>query len=563
MSGSDANHSLQTYYTKFFPVEDLCQLLARGWRFSTQLNKRELCIETATDCYIRWLSVSSGNDLRNLFIKYKVAKFHTGAIFSTEPCFKKKGLSMEAVEREFVCDIDVNDYETWGVDANDIESCDDVWKLVAFGMYMVRHVLCNHFGFTNILMVYSGRRGAHLSVYDSRACALTDEARAAIVSYLQPTGKKGKSGRFAYRSILLCPGFKELFKSDVLPFWMNMCLKSRERGGMGVLDGRIERECFMELFGDTYAPKTAELMSGTGVQMWNKLSEYANNSRFKADKWSALQETVMCYVWPRLDGAVSTHRNHLSKSVFSVHPKTDRICVPISGDWFSFDPTKCPTYTKLVAGDSDTRQSFQASVLVLRAFTKALSISKSESWVPSAMDVVPNRQYSMISPKRPRLENGPQRGLSDSYRSFDKRRVYANTVRVFCALASGSDPEIVSIFFYTELASPLVEDVPPGYAPPFRIPGRFPVASFVDAVRDAYKTPGEELVVSRVYVCVLFDACHTEKKECADRMQNMEERLRVPDALTNINATWTALAQESMIKDRVKEAWGTSHVHLQ
>lgn len=57
---------------------------------------------------------------------------------------------------------------------------------------------------------------------------------------------------------------------------------------------------------------------------------------------------VFTYTFPRLDVEVSKHRNHLLKAPFCIHPKTGRVCVPISvAAADSFDPTTVPTVARL------------------------------------------------------------------------------------------------------------------------------------------------------------------------------------------------------------------------
>ena len=315
---------------------------------------------------------------------------------------------------------------------------------------------------------------------------------------------------------------------------------------MGVLDGPLEKEAFMDLLDNKHARETLSLARSTGAEMWSKLTKHADESPYKESAWLSLKETVMCYLWPRLDGAVSERRNHLSKSVFSIHPKTGRICVPITGDSYTFEPADCPTYTELVDGVESAEASFKTAVSALGRFVNILKTSGSESWSPPRLGLGLGTKYSVVSRKRGR----------------DQGFFHADTVRVFCALAYEAYPSSVSVYFYTTLVDPCVGEMLPGYGLPFRTPGAFPTNWVVKGVREASANPGTEVVLDRAYTCVLFHSRQTSKQRCEQRMNNMKEHLLDPNTLTTVDSRWDDRKLAKEMDCQVKEAWETKYIHL-
>ena len=384
------------YYNKHFPAVEVCELFRRQWRGTDCLSTRELCIENVEGKYIRFLEADSAQQLKQLFVNKRVEKFHTGAVYDVSPSLRWKNATLTPRQRELVFDIDLDDY---GLDKDDIHECDRGWPLVAVGFRLIAHCLKHHFGFKHTLLVYSGRRGAHLTVYDARACALTEEQRSAIVSWLQPAQRKGQK-RVAYRYILQSPSFAALFDSFVLPFWKNFCLRPRCEGGMGVLDTLVDHGVFMDTLANEYARKTVQLTGLSGAEAWEELTRFAKRSKFKEEATWALKEAVMEFVWPKLDAKVTMQVTHLSKCVLSLHPKTGRLCVPVTGDPLDFKPEQCATLSAVVSGGA--LEKMEEARIALAKFTARLAKSETETWQPPKLDIVPPAVYNMTGQKRGR-----------------------------------------------------------------------------------------------------------------------------------------------------------------
>ena len=226
------------------------------------------------------------------------------------------------------------------------------------------------FGFKDILWVYSGRRGIHCWVCDERARNLTDHERSAVAKYLTVVEGNAKSARRMKLTIPLHPSLRNAL-SVLEPVFVENIIQEH---GQGLL-------CDPEHWGKILdmLPNVAGLREDV-ERGWK---DY-NRCKCANDRWDYLKKMCQTYVkrvgagklqiknalllcpqeviftctYPRLDINVSTHRNHLLKSPFVVHPKTGRVCVPIDpNNCDSFDPFAVPSLSKM----SDEINEYDAS----------------------------------------------------------------------------------------------------------------------------------------------------------------------------------------------------------
>ena len=536
------------YYKNVFPHKTICTLLAQEWTGASQLDKREVCIETTESSYIRWQSVSSPAELQHLLTRLNAAKFHTGAIYSNPPRLKKKGLVMDALKRELVFDIDLNDYTTLGIDPNDIDACDHAWPIVALGFRIVKQILFSHFDFKFSILVYSGRRGAHLTFYDAAACELTNEARAAIVAFIQPSTNH-ETKKQSFSTLMQMSDFGALYETHILPLWENFCVQGREHNGLGILDAPFDRDTFMDLLCCGVAKKALSTSRGSGTEFWARLCHWVNQHP-ENGMHDRVRNVILTYLWPKLDENVTKQRNHLSKSVFSVHPRTSRICLPIFGDSLEFTPNNCPVVSKLVSESSEALNMMNRAVSDTERFVYKLE--RSAAPVPA----VQNHVYDMRPVRK------KHRDEEDNAIYYVRgNRFVASLQRVFCVTAH-ADSSRATFSYYTKVPSPCVSTVYAGYSPPFRSPQTFQAKDFADAARDAANNPGVTFVVQTVFFASLFHPRNRSLDQCEERIQNLAERLADPHDLCDVNPAWDAMAIMTVAKDMIQDIWRENYAFL-
>jgi len=377
--------SFSDYYSKEFPSDAVFDLFDRAWQptpFAS--DQREWGVETTDGRFKRWKSCSTASDLKKLVGEEGVGKLNVGAVFETPTWVRWKQSSQTSMvpkQREFVIDIDLDDYSSSGivVDKNNIEENDRHWPLVAIGILICIDVLKNSFGFSQFILVYSGRRGAHLWVCDQRACELTDEARSAIIKFLTPGDKMTKHGRRCFKHLLDYPTFcgngenpledtqmakDSIFIKFIWKFWKCYAIKPRGvNNGLGLLDDRFSRRNFIEMM-DLHVSEDelSQIMAQPdGKQCFKLIQEFIKiRPNEEHRKWATLKmcETICTMLWPRPDVSVSTHMNHTLKAPYSVHPGTGRVSVPV----FMTNPIKFNPATDAPLAGATMPDSFHENV---------------------------------------------------------------------------------------------------------------------------------------------------------------------------------------------------------
>ena len=189
------------------------------------------------------------------------------------------------VERELVFDIDVDDYSKGYVVRKDCCSdgqplCKTCWVFLACAIKVLNYVLRKVYCFKHLLFVFSGRRGVHCWVGDTRARLMSESARRGIVEFFKT--------------------WKPLYESQ----------------------GNIPQDYMREVYQDIMLPM---FESTFGME--------------KADSDPSLtrEEVIYRYMMPRIDEPVTVSNTHLLKMPFCIHPATQSVCVPI-------DPETCEAF---------------------------------------------------------------------------------------------------------------------------------------------------------------------------------------------------------------------------
>jgi DNA primase small subunit len=278
------------------------------------------------------------------------------------------------LEKEFVLDIDISDYDEIRTCCQEANLCSKCWQWITIAMKLLdrtlrgelansaeRDALSNNhisynssyrlkshiedFGFKHMMWVYSGRRGVHCWVADERARRLSTEARLAVADYLNVIKGGEQQRKKVFLTNELHPSLQRAWNL-LEPYFEPLIVVQQNILG----NQRTCKELLELVPQKSIRDKLWETWQNSddgeeAIRRWRELCQELDLHRLQRVK----QEIVLQYLYPRLDINVSKQIHHLLKAPFCVHPKTGRICVPIDiKTCDTFDPTNVPCLIDLL-----------------------------------------------------------------------------------------------------------------------------------------------------------------------------------------------------------------------
>lgn len=361
-------HRLCLYYENFFPAQEIFQAL----EICSSVRFREFAVTMSNGCFKRFISCKNLEQLQKMIKCMQPQKLHIGGSYNIpmiERPARPTAENFHCIAKELVFDIDMTDYPatmiTNRTDPSDA-SFQKSWRFMYMASMICKIILEEDFGMQNMLFVFSGRRGIHIWVNDKRALKLPAGARSAIVNYMSVFDAEGKVQRSAmtYPSLqrigkwITGTGFEVFLTMAEEQRWLyperldetifavihdanlqklirDQMLRCRLKAKYGdVLPCEQAMEAWQALLDILYKPEKSDSL--------RYQTRRTQSERFRKITDELVLSIILHLVFPRFDRNVTTGMNHLIKAPFSVHPLTERICVP-------FDPVKAMEFEDIGA----------------------------------------------------------------------------------------------------------------------------------------------------------------------------------------------------------------------
>lgn len=360
------------YYERLLPFKSIFKWLSHSPKATRDFTMREFAYEFRLGAYQRYNSFSGVDEFKKSVVNANPTRFEVGAVYTVNPNERKNlpKSAMKPLLKELVFDIDLTDYDEIRTCCSKTDICKKCWRFIQVASQIISVALREDFGFEHFIWVFSGRRGAHCWVSDSRARQLDESARKSIVEYMDVlSGKSAKMGRTLLglkkpyhphieRSFDIVKNqFPEIILEEQDP-WATTSGSETNWENVETLLSFIPDTQLRAALKSKWQDQASYLSS---KQKWEDLGNVAQKVLKHQSQvlqlTDAKKEIIMYYMYPRLDVEVSKQVIHLLKSPFCIHPGTGNVCVPfdpmrnlssdMDDDAYGFNPMNSPNLSQL------------------------------------------------------------------------------------------------------------------------------------------------------------------------------------------------------------------------
>ncbi|XP_014234485.1 DNA primase small subunit-like [Trichogramma pretiosum] len=319
---------LPLYYARIFPFDEIHRWLSYG-EDELFLN-REFALNFDGERFLRYQFYKDAAHLKREIKSLRPTKIDIGAIYNKPP----KKLDRESifpVNKEFIIDIDITDYDDVRTCCSEANICNKCWKFMALAMQILDEAFREDFGFQHILWTFSGRRGVHCWVCDESARQLKKQTRFSVASYLQVvTGGVYRKKKVDLKEPI--HPFVRRVLDRVQSIFIDMCVIEQNILGTNEMVSK-----FLEILNNLSMRTEVHSIFKkytTSLERWLAFVEcFRTKINNGSEEWNEfpflIEEIMLQYTYPRLDINVTLGLTHLLKSPFSVHPDTGKIGIPL------------------------------------------------------------------------------------------------------------------------------------------------------------------------------------------------------------------------------------------
>lgn len=346
---------MRHYYDNFLPFNLIFQWLNHSRIPENDFTHREFAFEHQTGAYQRYNSFQDAADFKKKVVKVNPTRFEIGAVYPIEPKNRKSVAKhlMKPISKEMVLDIDLTDYDDIRTCCQGTAICDKCWKFITLAIQVIDVAIREDFGIENRIWVFSGRRGVHCWMSDSRVRFLKEQGRRAFIEYLDILNVKGKNKRGIFGMKRPYHPHVERSLAILKDHFVDIVLK--EQGSWDSEESGKELALLIPdlKLRNVLLNKWKGQPNKSSTDKWIDIGEFYKElgiTSFDLIEWR--KEMILHMLYPRLDVEVSRQMNHLLKSPFCVHPGTGNVCVAFDPKEKDFNPfTDAPNLHEIFTQD--------------------------------------------------------------------------------------------------------------------------------------------------------------------------------------------------------------------